>query len=171
MIFKLKSLEKFYILYILAVIAFTTSLVFALFLKIEENNLKKTDFFLSKKISNFKNFSQNLHKVEKKVKEYGIKKLSKEEAYITLYKFIEFLKKNYDIQIQKAPYEKNSKIYATATLDYKYTGMEDLKKLFETLLNSVSPLADIIHMEQKLTTEGTILKIEILLIQPFKESK
>ncbi|EDP73297.1 hypothetical protein HG1285_10727, partial [Hydrogenivirga sp. 128-5-R1-1] len=42
---------------------------------------------------------------------------------------------------------------------------------FDKILNSVSPITDIIHMEQKLTTEGTILKIEILLIQPFKEGK
>lgn len=168
---KLKSLEKFFVLYVVMVIIFFFLLVFALFLKKEENSLKMVERTILRKEKKLDLFLQNLHKVEQKVYEYNIKILYKEQAYIKLYEFIEYLKKNYNIKIQKIPYEKDNNIYAIASLNYKYTSMEDMKNLFYKLLNSASPLIDLTHIEQKLTTEGTILKIEMLLIQPFKESK
>ena len=168
---KLKSLEKFFVLYVVMVIIFFFLLVFALFLKKEEKSLKMAERIISKKEKMLNLFFQNLYKIEHKVHEYNIKMLYKEQAYTKLYEFIEYLKKNYDIKIQKIPYEEDNNIYAIASLNYKYTSMEDMKNLFYKLLNSASPLIDLTHIEQKLTTEGTILKIEMLLIQPFKESK
>ena len=168
---RLKSLERFFVLYIVMVIIFFFLLIFALFLNKEEKSLRMANIIILRKENRLDLFVQNLHKIEYKVQEYNIRKLYKEQAYINLYEFIEYLKKNYNIKIQKAPYEKDNNIYAIASLNYKYTSMEDMRNLFYKLLNSVVPLVDLTHIEQRLTTEGTILKIEMVLIQPFRESK
>ncbi len=112
-----------------------------------------------KYVSTIKSFSER----------WNISPLTEKEALEVVVSFMRNLKKDFQIDIRKDFYEEAGLLKVRLSLKAHPESSYELVSLLGNLSRSVKPIVSIREMRLRSSEAGTVLELDVELIQPFKE--